>query len=304
MDGDCDIDTFRAKLQDHKPHSAIIMAGGGKFNDHYWEDQPPRMKMIESFTDYPIRAFPQSVWMRNPERIDATKEAFSKHKDLQLAVRDRPSWEWLDKTFSTYDGIQSDLVPDIAFMWGNRSDFRTNTEKTYVSHFKSILEILTVQSHDILILARKDMEISEGDSSEIPYGDSELDLGGRVGKVKINKIDWKFTETPDINGPTEQHPNWAPAEKGKNQIAWAKSIEGFRELGSARFVITDRLHGHILSTIIGVPHVLMDSKLCKNLHFHNTWTRDCECTRITSSIGDAKIVARMWFEKHGKVDST
>ncbi|KAL2753085.1 hypothetical protein ACRALDRAFT_1052839 [Sodiomyces alcalophilus JCM 7366] len=275
MDKGCDIKKFRARLEEHKPHSAIIMAGGGNFNDYYWEDQPSRMKMISNFTDVPIRAFPQSVYMTKPDRIQATKEAFTKHKDLQLAARDRPSYEWLDDAFGEVEGIQADLVPDIAFMWGNRSDFRTNTKKT----------------HDILILARKDMEISAGDSSEIPFGEGELDLGGSVGKVSYSKVDWKFTDTPGINGEGKEK------EKGKNQRAWAKSITGFEHLGSARFVITDRLHGHIMSAIIGVPHVLMDSKLGKNINFHNTWTRDCECTRITSNITEALDVARLWFEQ-------
>lgn len=130
MDKDCDIKKFRKRLEEHKPHSAIIMAGGGNFNDYYWEDQPSRMKMISNFTDFPVRAFPQSVYMTKPDRIEATKKAFTKHKDLQLAARDRPSYEWLDETFGEVDGIQADLVPDIAFMWGNRSDFRVNTKKT------------------------------------------------------------------------------------------------------------------------------------------------------------------------------
>lgn len=149
------------------------------------------------------------------------------------------------------------------------------------------------------------MEISAGDSSDIEFGEGEMDLGGSVGKVTYQKVDWKFTNTPDIDPPKaardEPAGSAAPKrENGKNQRAWAKSIAGFELLGSARFVITDRLHGHILSTLIGVPHVLMDSKLGKNLNFHNTWTRDCDCTRITSSIGQALDVARLYFEKEGK----
>ncbi|KAF4468010.1 hypothetical protein FALBO_5104 [Fusarium albosuccineum] len=274
MDRGCDMEKFRGKLEEHRPHSAIIMAGGGNFNDYYWEDQPSRMKMISSFTNVSVRAFPQSIHMTHPDRINATRVAFGKHHDLQLAARDKPSYEWLMDNFGQADGINSDLVPDIAFMWGNRSDFRVNTPKT----------------HDILILARKDMEISAGDSSDIPFGEGHIDLGGNVGNVTYRKVDWKFTDTPSIDDEKEK-------EKGKNQRAWAKSMAGFDLLGSARFVITDRLHGHILSTVIGVPHVLMDSKLGKNLNFHNTWTRDCACTRITKSIQSAFDVARMFFEQ-------
>lgn len=146
-------------------------------------------------------------------------------------------------------------------------------------------------SHDILILARKDMEISAGNSSDIPWGMGLLDVGGSIGNVSYNKVDWRHTQTPGIDeagGPDEEH--------GVNQRAWIKAMDGFDLLGSARFVITDRLHGHILSTVIGVPHVLMDSKLGKNLNFHNTWTRDCQCTRITENMDDALGVARKYFE--------
>lgn len=144
------------------------------------------------------------------------------------------------------------------------------------------------------------MEISNGDSSDIPFGEGTLDLGGDAGNVTYNKVDWKFTHTPNINGPEtdkrDDEPE-PPKETGKNQRAWAKAIAGFELLGSAKFVMTDRLHGHILSTVIGVPHVLMDSKLGKNLNFHNTWTRQCECTRIASNISEALDVARLWFER-------
>lgn len=154
------------------------------------------------------------------------------------------------------------------------------------------------------------MEISDGDSSSIDFGEGELDLGEGIGKVTYQKVDWKFTQTPDIDPPkasgdeAKGSPAGPKRENGKNQRAWAKAIAGFELLGSARFVITDRLHGHILSTLIGVPHVLMDSKLGKNLNFHNTWTRDCECTRIAFSIEQALDVARLYFQQENKAVQT
>jgi hypothetical protein len=92
---DCDIKKFRDKLEEHRPHSGIIMAGGGNFNDYYWEDQPSRMNMIENFGNISIRAFPQSIYMHNPDRIEKTRKSFTKHHDLQLAARDKPSYDWL-----------------------------------------------------------------------------------------------------------------------------------------------------------------------------------------------------------------
>lgn len=85
-------------------------------------------------------------------------------------------------------------------------------------------------------------------------------------------------------------------EQGHDQRAWAKATAGFELLASGRFVITDRLHAHIMSTVIGLPHVLMDSKLGKNLNFHDTWTQDCECTRVATNFESSLNVARMYFE--------
>ncbi|KAI5777286.1 polysaccharide pyruvyl transferase-domain-containing protein [Geopyxis carbonaria] len=295
LDKGCDVDKFKGALEAHKDHAAIIIAGGGNFNDFYWEDQPSRIKMVETFTQFPIRSFPQSIHMTNPERIERTKKAFGAHANLQLAARDQPSFDWLDTTFGkkaqasemvTPEKVKTILTPDIAFMWGSRPDFRIKTKKT----------------HQVLILSRDDWEISEGDSRNIPFGEGSLDLGGTVGNVTYYKVDWKKTQTPDIDAVETTAPDGTKSttgakEPGKNQRAWAKAVEGFRMLGTADFIITDRLHGHIMSTLIGTPHVLMDSKLKKNLNYHDTWTKDCGCTRVADNIDEAKEFARMFFEQ-------
>ena len=38
------------------------------------------------------------------------------------------------------------------------------------------------------------------------------------------------------------------------------SVNGFMYLSRGRVVATDRLHGHILSTLMDIPHVLIDNR--------------------------------------------
>lgn len=135
MNKGCDLERFNATLRKHKPYSAIVMAGGGNFNDMYWEDQPSRMEMIDNYHDIPIRAFPQSIHMSKEERIEETKNSFGAHPNLQVAARDQPSYDWLNDNLGQQalggkKGPKNMLLPDIAFMWGNRPDFRTDTPKT------------------------------------------------------------------------------------------------------------------------------------------------------------------------------
>lgn len=130
--------------------------------------------------------------------------------------------------------------------------------------------------------------MAEGESSSIAKGDGVLDLGPEAGEVTYLKNDWRRTPTP-MNGA-----------EGPKQRNWAKAMHGFEILANAEFVITDRLHGHIMCTLMGIPHVLMDSKLKKNLFFHNTWTKDCDCVRVADNIDEAVAIAKLYFEKQTK----
>ena len=43
-------------------------------------------------------------------------------------------------------------------------------------------------------------------------------------------------------------------------------------LGEGRVVITDRLHAHILSLLLGIPNVILDNSYGKLHDFYHTWT--------------------------------
>jgi exopolysaccharide biosynthesis predicted pyruvyltransferase EpsI len=92
--------------------------------------------MVGLFPDFPIRAFPQSVYMHNNDRIKLTKDAFVKHKNLQLGARDQVSYDWLNKTFGASPenngvatGVTATLTPDIVFMYGNRPEYRNEPKQ-------------------------------------------------------------------------------------------------------------------------------------------------------------------------------
>lgn len=49
--------------------------------------------------------------------------------------------------------------------------------------------------------------------------------------------------------------------------------------------------------MLGTPHILLDSKLGKNVAYHETWTKDCDCTRIADSAEQALDIAKLFFKK-------
>jgi len=56
-------------------------------------------------------------------------------------------------------------------------------------------------------------------------------------------------------------------------------MRGCRVLSQGRLVITDRLHGHILSLLMGIPHVLLDNSYGKVRRFYEAWTKEFESVR-------------------------
>ncbi|MCT8000753.1 polysaccharide pyruvyl transferase family protein [Sphingomonas sanguinis] len=54
---------------------------------------------------------------------------------------------------------------------------------------------------------------------------------------------------------------------------------GLRLLSRGERVVTDRLHGHILSLLLGIPHVVMDNDYGKVSAYIATWTSDSPLVR-------------------------
>lgn len=278
---DCDVPRFKAALDAHPNRSAIVLAGGGNFNDYYWDDLPSKVNVSRSFPDVPIRSLPQSIYIRDEDHIKETILGMAQNNDAILSARDQPSYDWLKASFGDEatlvetNRIQQVLSPDIAFMWGPRPDFRKQIQRTV----------------DVLFILREDMEVLNTTASRpIPKGKGTMNLAqndvGDSAPVQIayDRFDWRFIETPNLKD-----------EMGMDQRASAKAHHGFEIISKANFVVTDRLHVHILSTLVGIPHVLLDSKLGKNFAYFDTWTSKCDCVRIARNMDEAIDYARKYF---------
>ena len=59
-------------------------------------------------------------------------------------------------------------------------------------------------------------------------------------------------------------------------VAHTRVSHGLKLLSAGRCVITDMLHGFILSLLIGRPAVLLDNNYGKVNDYYSTWVRDCQ----------------------------
>ena len=116
-------------------------------------------------------------------------------------------------------------------------------------------------THDIMWIKRTD---TESPNYEIPSRAAEYD---------VLVEDWLSWKTP----------------LGRSQLENAVLIaaNGMMFLQRGRVVVTDRLHGHILSVLCGIPHVVIDPLNKKTSSYRQSWTRGIENVVIADSAEDA-----------------
>ena len=102
--------------------------------------------------------------------------------------------------------------------------------------------------------------------------------------VRMHVSDWWSWRTPGAPNSLEK--------------AHYICTNGFFYLQRGRVVITDRLHGHILATLLNIPHVLIDNKAHKLSAYHRSWTASLENAVITENPEEAMELAMELLEKY------
>ena len=102
--------------------------------------------------------------------------------------------------------------------------------------------------------------------------------------IRVHVSDWWAWATPKAPSGLEK--------------AYYICSNGFFYLQRGRVVVTDRLHGHILATLMNIPHVLIDNKQRKLSSYHLSWTAGLENTVLTDDPSKALDLAMELLRKY------
>jgi exopolysaccharide biosynthesis predicted pyruvyltransferase EpsI len=240
----------------------ILLSGGGNLGDLWPLHQDLRERVIQDFPHHKIIQLAQSIHFRDPRNLARARAVFNAHPDLTLLVRDRNSLEIARNEFRA----TSLLCPDMSLALGSLD--------------RPISPVVK-----IVWLARGDIEVKH--ASLPPSGEH------------VERFDW-VTDMPDIacsldgllRWPLVRYPRWVPwlrlaVTSNFRRLAKGRLARGLRLLARGRVVVTDRLHGCILSLLMGIPHVAMDNSYGKLRAFHATWTEGGTLTHWAESPEDA-----------------
>ena len=140
---------------------------------------------------------------------------------------------------------------------------------------------------DFLWFARDDNEGGQNhQNTPLLQGLAALpNQSGDVTETNIAKTDWVQVEPDDMD-------HFSLHQKALLRVRWA-----FDFVGQGALIMTDRLHGHILSTVWGFDHITFeDGKYRKLMRYHNTWLSACTDHTVTaSSLEEAFTAAKTWY---------
>ena len=127
-------------------------------------------------------------------------------------------------------------------------------------------------THDIVWLKRADMESLHSTLPEFPPN------------LTIVVKDWFHIKIPS----------------GENlkETSYARLRAAFKFLSRGKVIISDRLHAHILSVLLGKPNVMLDNSYKKVTSFHNTWTPSVNNALFASNVTDALKKALYLLQKY------
>lgn len=240
----CDIYGFSEKALRKRlgNDGVVLLHGGGNLGSVWPEHQMFRERIIRLFSDLKVIQLPQSVHFDDDSKLEKFGQIARAHKDLHILMRDHASLNTLKKL-----DLNVELCPDMALAMG-----------PVAQSGKPVV--------DVVWLSRTDHESAGKKTESFSFKTEKLDwLMGEPGRF-YSKFSPKFTvrvrrfvQSVFRNSGLMRDHFWSINAASFDSLAQRRFNRGTRILCRGKIVLTDRLHGHIVSTLLGKPQVLLDN---------------------------------------------
>lgn len=223
--------------------ASIVIHGGGNFGDLWEQHQAFREQVLTRYVGHPVIQLPQTIYFSDRQRWREMQQLVRRHGRLIVLARSRESFvraRQLD--------CESLLCPDMAFCMGELRPPVAATLET-VLLLRTDKESGKIRPQDVSI--RSDRSLVADwlhEPRSFTWRNRLLSLLRRAAKRSDRGREARYAA-----------------------LAIARVERGLRLLSSGRAVITNRLHGHILSLLLGRPHCVLDNSYGKVVDFAETW---------------------------------
>jgi exopolysaccharide biosynthesis predicted pyruvyltransferase EpsI len=263
---DAPVDRIADRLDD----AVVLLHGGGNLGDFWPEHQRYREAVLRAFPDRPVVQLPQSLWFEDSATLETAKRAFDGHPNFTLLIRDEEGLEFAQRHFT----CRVRLCPDSALALGP-------------------LARPSAPSQEVVCLARYDHERTAEQDEAAPSIVS-VDWPRTLDRWEYMLRDFALAGTRRfVKGGGRTLPlERALVQGAYERLARRRVDHGLRLLSAGERVVTDRLHAHLLSLLLGIPHVVADTRSGKVHDYIETWTASSSLVRRVPSLIEGLEEAR------------
>lgn len=259
----------RAELAEHHPSGPIFIIGGGNFGDIYPRHQELRIRLMADFPDRDIIQLPQSICFSSPSSVKATADAIARHGRFTMLVRDHASLSFVKENLQ----CAVDLLPDMAFAMG-------------------ALPRPVKPSSPLFMLLREDSEKAPYDRAPLQRRKDAVIADWALEPDRLPRLTtWKARFAMAGRGGLD-------SAKGRvylyQRLAETRLMRGLKMLASGERVVTDRLHAHILCTMMDIPHVVLDNSYGKITGYMNAWSGTYAQVHRAKTADDVMAQLKAW----------
>lgn len=243
----------------------LLLHGGGNFGDLWPMHEEFRERVMRDFPGRPVVLMPQTMAFRDPAALARAQRTIAAHGNVTLLMRTERSAEAAREAFDA----RVLLVPDAALA----------------------LEPLprpAPKSDEVVYLARTDLEAPARGGAALPAWITETDW------LEESLSPWGRA----IRAVAERPKIWTRVAhifaRDFEQLATERCRRGVRTVARGAGLITDRLHGHVLAILLGLPHCVLDNNYGKVRALWDTWTSRAPNATWCGSVEEAVAHAESW----------
>jgi exopolysaccharide biosynthesis predicted pyruvyltransferase EpsI len=250
------------------PAGPVYLSGGGNFGDIWPRFQAFRVAVLDSMQGRAVIQLPQTLLFRDEANVRLTREAIKQHGNFTLMVRDQRSFHFARDQLD----CKTILAPDMAFSMGPLTSTLTATR-------------------DATYLVRSDKEASADRGTIAVPNDIDALVTDWIRESPVptlaNRIVGALRKRLDRRSSEAMFRETANSERGR----------GLWLLCGGRAVVTDRLHGHILALLIGLPQIVVDNNYGKLSGFMDAWTGSVDTVHRARDFAEAATMLRGLIER-------
>ncbi|WP_314139196.1 polysaccharide pyruvyl transferase family protein [uncultured Plantibacter sp.] len=269
-----------ARLRRALPEGGVVLLrGGGNFGDVWLGHQAFRERVARDLPDIPIVQLTQSVLFRDPARAAEANRILGAHPAFTLLVRDELSYR---RAAEQLPDVQKVMSYDMALGWDPSIP-------------------VTALRDRAVVIARDDREASSGllaaaSSWEASYEVMVTDWGHNVHPQRWADTRGRLSANgKKVSRRRRFHLPFPVLSQSavEADLAYLNTWNVDYAVGlfsSAKAMVVDRLHAHVLASLLGIPHVVLDNDHGKISTVFEAYTGGFSTARYTTSTVEAREI--------------